>query len=322
MSEFLLADIGGTTSRLAFASAGGKPERIVTVANDSVASPEAMIARCLDGAASRPRAGVLAIAGPVDGDEIALTNRSWRFRLSDLSARFGLRFRALNDFEALAWSLPRLGGGDTRALGAPVPDAAGVKVVVGPGTGLGVAALVPIGGSRAGSCGGSWHVVASEGGHASFGPAARDEEPVFAQLSAECGLISAEHLLSGPGLARLHRAVNPGVMKLTPEMILTQARAGNREARRTIALFVRLLGRFAGDMALIFKATGGVYLAGGVAMGLGTLLDARLFRAGFEAHPPHESLLAAIPTSLITCEEPGLLGCAAYAAQMADGDRS
>ncbi len=316
MSEFLLADIGGTTSRLAFASAGGRPERIVTVANDSVASPEAMIAQCLDGAASRPRAAVLAIAGPVDGDEIALTNRSWRFRLSDLSQRFGLRFRALNDFEALAWGLPLLSDGDIRAIGAPAGKPHGVKVVVGPGTGLGVAALVPIGGSR----GGSWHVVASEGGHASFGPVARDEEPVFARLSAEVGLISAEHLLSGPGLARLHRAVNPGVMKLSPEMILTQARAGHREARRTVALFVRLLGRFAGDMALIFKASGGVYVAGGVAMGLGALLDERLFRAAFEAHPPLQGLLAAIPTSLITCEQPGLLGCAAFASRMANGE--
>jgi len=110
-------------------------------------------------------------------------------------------------------------------------------------------------------------------------------------------------------------------MKLSSEMILTQARAGHREARNTIALFVRLLGRFAGDVALTFKATGGVYVAGGVAMGLGALLDERTFRAAFEAHPPHQALLAAIPTSLITYEEPGLLGCAAVASQMANASR-
>ena len=310
MSEFLLADIGGTTSRLAFARAGGRPERIVTIANNTVSGPEEMIAQSLDDAVNRPGAAVLAVAGPVDGDEIALTNRSWSFRLSDLSQRFGLRFCAINDFEAIAWGLPLLGEHDTRPIGGSSSPAPGAKVVLGPGTGLGVAALVP--------AGDSWHVVASEGGHSSFGSAARDEEPVFSRLAEESPLIAAEFLLSGPGLARLHRAVNPGVMKLTSEMILTQARAGHREARSTIALFVRLLGRFAGDMALIFKATGGVYVAGGVAMGLGALLDEKLFRTAFEAHPPHQGLLAAIPTSLITCEEPGLLGCAAFASQMVD----
>src|SRR5258708_1885574 len=136
MSEFLLGDIGGTTSRLAFAKAGGKPQRIVTIANDSVASLEAMLAQALDGAAVRPHGAVLAIAGPLGGDEIALTNRSWRFRLSELSEHLGLRIRAVNDFEALAWSLRLLGHGDTRALGASDRGDDGVRVVVGPGTGL------------------------------------------------------------------------------------------------------------------------------------------------------------------------------------------
>jgi glucokinase len=311
MSEILVADIGGTSSRFAFAAPGKRPGAAVTVSNDAFENVEAAVRYALDGAPVRPAAAVLAVAGPIGGDEIALTNRAWSFRLSVLSEKFGFPFRAINDFEAVAWSLRLLGEDDTHPIGQASANPHGVKIVLGPGTGLGVAALVPVGNS--------WHAIPGEGGHSSFGPAVRDEESVFARLTEELKFVAAEMLLSGPGLPRLHRAVNPGVIKLSSEMILTQARAGNREARSTIALFVRLLGRFAGDMALIFKATGGVYVAGGVAMGLGNLLDARLFRAAFEMHPPQEKLLAAIPTSLITCGEPGLLGCSAYAAQMAEG---
>jgi glucokinase len=308
MPDILLADIGGTTSRLAFAGADGRPERIVAIPNDSVAGPEAAIRQCIACNGTAPRGAVLAVAGPVDGDEIALTNRAWRFSLRALAQRFGFaRIRAVNDFEALAWALPHLGPGDLRPLGPHAADRPGAKVVLGPGTGLGVAALLP--------CAEGWQAVASEGGHASFGPAAADEVAVFARLREECGAVSAETILSGPGLARLHAALHPGALRAAPEMIVTQARAGLPAARATVALFVRLLGRFAGDAALTFKA-GGVYLSGGVALGLGQLLDAKIFRAAFEAHPPYGPLLAQIPTALITYPEPGLLGCAALARQM------
>ncbi len=309
MTEILLTEFGGTLSRLAFAGINGRPGRVTVIANDELSGPEAAIARFLDQTAVRPRAGVIAVAGPVNGNEIALTNRPWRFRLADLSARFGLsRIEAVNDFEALAWALPVLGPADLRLIGPRLRPGEGVKVVLGPGTGLGVAALIPVGRS--------WQAVASEGGHVSFGPAARDEEAVFARLLNEAAPLSAEAILCGPGLTRLHQAVNPGVMRLAPEMIIRQARAGDREARATVSLFVRLFGRFAGDLALTFKAQGGVYLAGGVALGLGPLLDDRLFRAAFEAHAQHRSLLAAIPTALICCEEPGLIGCAAIAQRL------
>lgn len=309
MSDILLADIGGTNSRFAFAGADWRPERVVAVANDTVPGLDAAIALYLEKSGVKPRAAVLAVAGPVDGEEIALTNRDWRIRPRDLSKRFGVaRIHAVNDFEALAWALPCLRREDWRRLGgASAVDVSGTKAVLGPGTGLGVAALVPAAG------GGDWHALASEGGHVSFGSAARDEEAVFMRLREECGTVSAETALSGPGLARLHTALHPGTLKLKPEMIVTQARAGNRAARETVAMFVRLLGRFAGDVVLAFKADGGVYLAGGVAFSLGELLDEQIFRRAFETHPPYERWLAAIPAALITYEDPGLLGCAALA---------
>jgi glucokinase len=308
MPHVLLADIGGSTSRFAYADAAGRPSCIVTFANDTVEGIEAALARYLGSIDVRPRAAVLAVAGPVDAEEIALTNRAWQIRLPDLAARFGLSpVHAVNDFEALAWALPDLRQGDTRPLGR-AGKAHGVKVVLGPGTGLGVAALVP--------AGSGWQVVASEGGHASFGPGAPDEEAVFSRLRTECGQVSAEMVLSGPGLSRLHRALHPASAPTTPEAIVSNARGGEPAARATTALFVRLLGRFAGDVALTFKATGGVYVCGGVALGLGSLLDGATFRAAFDAHPPHQALLGAIPAAVITCEEPGLIGCAAVAARL------
>jgi glucokinase len=304
VSGVLLADIGGTYSRLAVAGPG-RPERIVTFANDEFSGLEAVIESYLGELASPPDTAVLAVAGPVNGQEIVLTNRAWRFSLKDLAARFGLgRIYAINDFEALAWALSRLEAGDMRPLGGARPATPGAKVVLGPGTGLGVAALVP--------AGDRWQSVASEGGHACFGPATAEEEPIFARLR-ERGLVSAESILSGPGLARLHAAMHPATVPLAPETIVAHAMAGDRATYATIRMFVQLLGRFAGDVALIFKATGGVYITGGVALGLGPLLDEKLFRDAFEAHPPYQKMLAAVPSYLVTCVQPGLIGCAALA---------
>src|ERR1700730_6430155 len=207
--------------------------------------------------------------------------------------------------------ISRLSPGRCRgsARGRPVTPRAGVKIVLGPGTGLGVAALIPAGGRRDG--------VASEGGHASFGPQAPDEIEVFARLRHECGAVSAEAVLSGAGLVRLARALDPQAARHAPETIAASALAREPSAQAAARLFVRLLGRFAGGLALTFKALGGVYIAGGGASGLGPVLDEPQFRAALEAHPPYQRLLETIPTLLITCEEPGLIGRAAVASEHA-----
>jgi glucokinase len=311
MSESLLADIGGSKSRFAVVNSAGWPERVSVIDNDSVADLDAAVASYLEETGARPRTATLAIAGPVDGEEVVLTNRTaWRFRRGEFARRFGFsQLRVVNDFEAIAWALPRLGAAETRPLGAPLPLRAGVKLVLGPGTGLGVAALLP--------ANGRWHVVASEGGHASFGPQAADEVEVFARLRDQCGAVSAERVLSGPGLVRLARVLDPRAARHAPETIAASALAREPSAQAAARLFVRLLGRFAGGMALTFKALGGVYITGGVASGLAPLLDEPAFRAAFDAHPPYQALLETIPTVLITCEQPGLIGCAVLAGEPA-----
>src|SRR5262245_23835995 len=145
MSHSLLADIGGSKSRFALANSAGRPERILVIENDTVADLEAAVARYLDETNARPRAATLAVAGPIDGEEVALTNRTWRFRRKEFAKRFGFsELRVVNDFEAIAYALPCLGPAETRPLGPLTLSGSrargdGVKLVLGPGTGLGVA---------------------------------------------------------------------------------------------------------------------------------------------------------------------------------------
>jgi glucokinase len=305
----LLADIGGTNSRFAVAGANGRPAQMLIIENNAVPNLEGAIARYLEKTGARPSAAVLAVAAPLESEEVALTNRDWRFRPGELARRFGFgKLRLVNDFEAIAWALTRLTSDDAHPLGPVLVARPGVRVALGPGTGLGVAALVPVDGR--------WHVLASEGGHASFGPQTPEEVEIFAALMREHGHISAETILSGPGLPRLLRAVDPRSGHCTPEAVVADALAGEPAALATVQLFVRFLGRFAGGLALTFKAVGGVYVAGGVASRLGKLLDAQAFRAAFEAHPPYQALLASIPTWLMSRSEPGLLGCAVLADEL------
>lgn len=305
MAEVLLADIGATNCRFAVTGADGRPQRMIKLRDNEVPTLEAGIARYLEETGARPRAGVLAIAGPIDGDTVKMTNRSWAFRFSDLAKRFGWSgVRGINDFEAVAWSLPHLVAGDVRTLGALPVKPQGVKAAFGPGTGLGVAALLPDGES--------WRVIATEGGHVSFGPATDDEEAIFVRLRAKHGRVSAETVLCGPGLENLFAAMNEDAARTSAD-IIAAANAGEAAAVRCVELFVRLFGRFAGDLALTFKALGGVYVGGGVSRRVAKFLDASSFRDAFENHPPYADLLRRIPTTLITLDEPGLLGCAAVA---------
>ncbi|HKA74048.1 MAG TPA: ROK family protein [Xanthobacteraceae bacterium] len=304
----LIADIGGTTCRFAVIGPDGRPDRIVRFANKEVPDLAAAVGRYVVEAEVQPRAGVLAVAAPVDGDEITLTNCAWQFRVEALKRQLGFaQLCAINDFAAVAWALLGLAPDQVRAIGPASACQDGVRLACGPGTGLGVAALIPENGA--------WRVHASEGGHVSFGPCDADEEPVFARLRAMTGPVSAEMVLSGPGLMRLHRALHPEAGPVASEAIIAGATAGDAAAAASVKMFVRLLGRFAGDVALVFKAAR-VYLAGGVGEGIAPLIDAQEFRRAFEAHRPYERLLATIPTFVITERTPGLTGCAVYARQM------
>ncbi|MDF5753889.1 glucokinase [Spongiactinospora sp. TRM90649] len=310
---WLVADIGGTNARFGLVSEpGGAPHDVAVLAvADHEGLPEAMNAYLKEhGGGVRPQAACLAIAGPVDDDRYRLTNAAWSGSIRDLGlARTGL----LNDFEALALSLPHLGGDDLVPLGGPTPPGPrprSVKAVLGPGTGLGVAGLVP---SET-----EWIPVACEGGHVTPPVVTEREAAVVAALRAEgADYLDAEHLLSGPGMSRLHHGLSlvDGVAadRLTAAEIV--AREDDARCAETVRVFCALLGSFAGNVALTLGARGGIYLGGGVLPRIVERVRASEFRARFEDAPPLGDYLRDIPTSLIVDAQPALTGAAAWLVQ-------
>jgi glucokinase len=240
---------------------------------------------------------VLAVAGPVEGGRCALTNCRWEIDGIELRAALGLaEVHVLNDFQATALSLPHLEADDLCALGAgrAVPDAP--MAVLGPGTGFGVACLVP------GAHGPV--VIASEGGHASLAAASRREDAIIDHLRSEFGHVSAERVISGSGLENVYRAIAAldGVEPLprNPAEITTAALAGTcPTARAALDMFCAVLGSVAGDIALMFGARGGVYIAGGIAPRIVDHLRRSEFRARFEDKGRFRSYLEAIPSNVI-----------------------
>ncbi|GAA5069636.1 glucokinase [Thermocatellispora tengchongensis] len=311
---WLVADIGGTNARFGLVTGpGGRPEAIAVLRGaDHEGLPEAVAAYLADHAGGvRPGAACLAIAGPVDGDRYRLTNAGWSGSVHDL----GLPDASLlNDFEALALALPHLDGPDLAHVGgpqAPAKDVPDVKAVLGPGTGLGVAGLVPVDGG--------WLPVASEGGHVSAPVATELEAEVVAALRRDgLAYVVAEHLLSGPGLVRLRRGLALVRGEDAPPLTASQitARADDDPlCGQTVDMFCALLGGFAANVALTLGARGGVYLGGGILPRVRERLLGSDFRLRFEATPTLDGYLAAIPTHLIVDSQPALTGAAAWLAQ-------
>jgi glucokinase len=316
MPPSLLADIGGTHTRLALSNGVGRLQALQVVRTGDFDSVEQAIADYLGtvGPDRAPRWAVLAVAGPVIGNRVRLTNADWDVDGSAVAGTFALeRVRLVNDFAAVARCLPLLGEADRTAIGAWTPELRGAMVAIGPGTGLGVSGLVPYGDD-------GWLAVSGEGGHVTL-PAMTDAEAaVLAVLRRRVDHVSAERVLSGIGLPALDAAVavvegEAPRADREPEAVLAAAHAGEARARRAIGLFVDLLATVAGDLALTFGATGGVYLAGGMPHYLGDLFDRTRFRTRFEAKGRSSAYLRAIPTAVVSHPQPGLLGLSALAAE-------
>ncbi len=309
----LVGDIGGTNARFALVRAPDAPlEVLKPVATGDFPTIEAAIeASVMAHSAVRPRSAIVDLAGPITGDAVQLTNAHWLIRPRDMMAREGIaNVILLNDFEALAMALTALKETDLVATGGGVEEASGAKVVLGPGTGLGVGALI--------QADGLWVPVPGEGGHVALGPAEADEFPVWANIEPEHGRISAEAILCGRGMVRLYRAVakteGRDAILTTPAEITDLALQGtDAVAVRTVTLWTRLLGRFAGDMALVFMARGGAYIGGGIPPRILPFMTSGEFRRAFEAKAPHEAVMAAMPSFVIVGENPAMHGLAAFA---------
>lgn len=309
----LVADIGGTHARFALADIRTRELQLFKKFKVSeFTSLEAAAASYLSLAGCRPARGCFAIAGPVGGEVLRLTNANWSFTRATVGEATGVsELSFINDFEAQARSLPLLTEGDFHKVGGERAEPQATKAVVGPGTGLGVAALVW---TSAG-----WSPVSGEGGHAGFAAEHAEEFDIFTRLQREFGHVSAERVISGPGLSTIYgilcelSGLSP--VRIPGADIVQRANGGaDQLAARTIELFAEWLGRFAGDIALMFGARGGVFIAGGIPPRILNFLVTGKFRSGFEAKGRLTDYVRRIPAYVMVVEDAGLRGAATLVA--------
>jgi len=311
----LIADVGGTNVRFALVYNSllldeMPPENVASLTcadyPDLASAMRAYLAQTAPPAP--PSRAAIAIASPVTGDRVELTNNGWSFSIAALQAEFSLTsLSVLNDFTALALAVPGLGENDVLKIGGGAPARQCPIAVIGPGTGLGVSGLIP--------SDDNWIVLATEGGHATLAASDARERAVVAELARRFGHVSFERAVSGPGLVNLHDALAaidgaPGNSP-TPDQV-TQAALNGSDAIcvEALGIFCALLGTAAGNLALTLGARGGVYVGGGIAPRLGDALPASKFRARFEDKGRFRPYMEAIPTYVITRENSALFGLA------------
>lgn len=310
----LLADIGGTNARFAWQSgAGAEIEAARTLAcADHATLADATLSYLSWLGRPAPTACAIAIANPVLGDEVAMTNHHWTFSIAALKARLGLKqLLVINDFTALALALPLLPAQSLRQVGGAAALPGWAIGLIGPGTGLGVSGLMPDGR-------GGWLPVQGEGGHATLAAATEREAAVLQALSRRHGHVSAERAVCGQGLADIRAALlelDAGASagpELTAAQITANALA-NADAAcvEALQLFCAFLGIAAGNLALTLGAKGGLYIGGGIVPRLGAWFDASPFRERFEAKGRFKDYLKNIPVFVIDApESPAFLGVA------------
>jgi glucokinase len=318
MSEFafpfpvLVCDTGGTNVRFALVKepGAGLGEVVHLRTGDYPGLAEAIEAAAPK-LGARPQSMIACGAGPIVGRTLKLTNAPWVMDGPEAARRTGLKQGLLlNDFEAQALSLPTIPEAWERRIGALKFGTEGPQVILGPGTGLGVAALV--------EADGRFTAVSSEACHIDFGPISSAEYALWPHLERAHGRVTSESVISGAGLARVHRArmMANGAPdpRVDPAAVTAAALADPKsEEAASVRLYWRIVARFAGDMAVTFVATGGVTLSGGVLPRVTDFLDETSFRNAFEDKAPVDALARRIPTRLVTREDAVLVGMAAIA---------
>ena len=315
----LLADIGGTNARFALETAPHRFEAVTVLPCNAYPRLQDAIGVYLAGDAvktvqGRPiKRAAIAIANPVDGDMVQMTNHHWLFSIEALRTDLGLEtLVVVNDFTALAMALPHLSpeqklkiGGGTAQPGHPIG-------LIGPGTGLGVSGIIP-------ACE-HWLPLASEGGHVTFSPVDESETAILRFCWREHKHVSAERLLSGMGLELIYRALSE--LAGNPTATLDAAEIGRRAVDgsdpvcvQTVETFCAMLGTVAGNVAMTLGAVGGMYIGGGIVPRLGQRFVDSAFRERFEAKGRFANYLAQIPTYVITAEYPAFLGVSAILAE-------
>ncbi|ASP49326.1 glucokinase [Cognaticolwellia beringensis] len=308
----IIADIGGTNMRVAQIDAQGNIANITIYAcaeHDSLAvvltdfiTRQHLVGKKIN--------ACLAIACPVDKDLIVMTNLPWQFSQTQLKSQLQLNELVLiNDFTAIAHAIPHLGADQKVQIGVGDVIANKPISICGAGTGLGVANLIPLGSI--------WHSLSGEGGHVDFAPVDKQEIAILQFLSKKYDRVSCEQLLSGLGIEQIYQALSyakHGEATVLPaKEIAEKALSGGCPlCVETLAQFCRILGSFAGNLALTLGSYGGVYIAGGIVPRFIEFFASSEFRKRFEAKGRLSSFNQPIPTFVVTEEQPGLLGASAY----------
>jgi glucokinase len=303
---WLMADIGATNTRCALTSTRSpRPANLQRFANADFSSAFDVLHKYLASIDSKPTHGALAIAAPIDGDEVRMINRDWSFNRLQLAGQLELeRLEVINDFHAVAWALPGIGNRDRIEIGKASAYRDGNRAVLGPGSGLGVAAWV------AGGDGGL--PMTGEGGHVTLPARDEQEAVIIARLRERYGHCSAERVLSGPGIIALHSAMH-GEMKTSREITSSMV---DPNCRATMQQFYRFLGSVSADLAMITGAYGGLYIAGGIVPAHIEQIRASAFRERFTDKNRYADYMRAIPTYVITDPTPGLTGLVEFISRL------
>jgi glucokinase len=315
----LVADIGATNARFGLLDGDGAiiHNTILACADHPTLEDAAEAYLGIAAPADAPVRGAIAVAGPVTGDLVNLTNHPWTFSVRRARERLGLdHLSVINDFTAVAMAVPNLGEADRQQVGDGSPVAGEVIGVLGPGTGLGVSGLVP---ERKGS----WRALSGEGGHVTMAPVSDREGAVLAQLRKQYDHISAERALSGMGLVNLYRALSlldgREPEPLEPKDVTARGLdGGSAHCTEALEMFCAMLGTVAGNLALTLGARGGVFVAGGIVPRLGSFFTHSRFRKRFAEKGRMRDYLGPIPTYVVTHPLPAFIGLKAVLDQEAD----
>lgn len=306
----LVADIGGTHVRFALCNDTGQIDAIRTMAIAQHDNLEDAVRSYLQGCQCAPvHHAVFGIANPVLGDYLQMTNAPWAFSIAATRDALGLKtLQVINDFTALALSLPVLASDDLQKIGGGKAVAGTPLGLLGPGTGLGVSALIP-------TPEGGWVPIAGEGGHVSFAPCNETELVLWRAAHQQFGHVSMERLLCGSGLQFIYKTVcqqaDTHAQDWTAAQISANAlNASCEHCQLALDTFCALLGTAASDLALTLGARGGIYVGGGIIPKLGSYFEASPFRQRFEDKGRFCDYLAAIPVFSITNPYAALLGAA------------
>ncbi|KER03844.1 glucokinase [Photorhabdus temperata] len=310
----LVADIGGTNARLALCNLkDGAIDQIKTYSAKQYAGLESIISHYLAEQKVIITYACIAIACPINGDWVEMTNHQWAFSISELKQALGLeKLDVINDFTAVSMAIPMLTEEHKVQLGGGAAVEDKPIAVYGAGTGLGVAHLI--------KAGKQWISLPGEGGHVDFAANSEEQDAILAVLRRKLGHVSVERILSGSGLVNLYQAIaildQSQPEDLEPEIVTQRALDESCQyCHRALALFCEIMGRFGGNLALNMGAFGGVYIAGGIVPRFFDFFKQSNFLYGFEDKGRFKTLVQQIPVYLITHPQPGLLGSGTYLRQ-------